>query len=195
MPLDEENKNDDKAKVDEDKKNNTLTDDDIQKLAETLAQGDTNSKEFKEFERKLSMLQKKHKKKYIFRQIGLKLLYAITLFAVNLAAFGFLSKDTTIYSWQKGLIYIGAITIISIILQIIIHFVYLLPNTFIGIRPYLIQMIKPIALFMIMIIANYNLKYIVFDFWYDIIFFEILSYAFQFGITYYKYKGLIRKLL
>ena len=56
-------------------------------------------------------------------------------------------------------------------------------------------MIKPIALFMIMIIANYNLKYIVFDFWYDIIFFEILSYAFQFGITYYKYKGLIRKLL
>ena len=136
-----------------------------------------------------------NKKKHIFRQIGLKLLYAITLFAVNLAAFGFLSKDTTIYSWQKGLIYIGAITIISIILQIIIHFVYLLPNTFIGIRPYLIQMIKPIALFMIMIIANYNLKYIVFDFWYDIIFFEILSYAFQFGITYYKYKGLIRKLL
>ena len=65
MPLDEENKNDDKAKVDEDKKNNSLTDEDIQKLAETLAQGDTNSKEFKEFERKLSMLQKKHKKNYI----------------------------------------------------------------------------------------------------------------------------------
>lgn len=198
MPLDEDKnqeENKDEAKKEEGSAKEGLSDDDIEKLAEALASGDTSSKEFQEFERKLNLLQKKHRQKHIFRTIGIKLLYVLMLFAVHLAAFGFLSSYITIYSWQKALIYLGSVTLISIIIQIIVHFIYLIPGTFTGIRPYIIQLSKPAILFIIMLIANYNLKLVVFDHWYDIILFEIISYAFQFGITYYKYKGFIRKLL
>lgn len=186
---------DDDSDKKEEEKNDKLSDDEINKFAEDLLKGDISNSDFKEFERKLNERQKRHRQKHIFRLVLFFLVYLVTLFAVNTAAIGFLSSMIRVASWDKGLIYIACVTGASIFLWITFEIMALFPAITKGYMPLFLAFGRPVILFVLMLIANYKFDYLVFKSWFGIVLFLLISYAFQFAITYYRYKGRIKKLL
>ncbi len=179
-----------KKKKNEENKN----DEELKNLLEQLQGTDIDENALKEFETKLKERLQEHEKKYRIRGVLTYLFFAVILFCVNLAAFGFLSKELYVSSWSKGLLYILAVTIISLCLTLVEKGLKLIPNFVTANNIYIIELIKPVVMFIIMLIANYNFNYVVFNHWYGIVFFLLISYAFQFAITYYRIKHQITKL-
>ncbi len=178
-----------KKEIEEDKQEEQIKD-----LMNKLSESGMDDNTLKLFESKLKERLKEHKNKHIFRSILIYLFFAVLLFCVNLAAFGFLSSFLYVESWSRGLIYILSVTIISLILTLVEKGFKLIPGFLSKVNVYVVELIKPLTLFILMLIANYTLNYVVFNHWYGILCFLAISYTFQFAITYYRIKHQITKL-
>lgn len=190
-----DNKDEDEDKEEQKSKDDKDNSDDIEDFLKQLSEGVADEEALKKFENQLKEALKEQNKKHRLRSILIYLFFAVTLFFVNLAAFGFLSSYLYVSSWYKGIVYILAVTIISLLLTLLEKGLKLIPGFVRKDTIYFIELIKPVTLFVLMLIANYKLNYVVFDKWYIIVFFLLISYSFQFAITYYRIKHKFIKLL
>ncbi len=182
-------------KKDENKKDEKISQEEIDKITEELINGTVSDEKLKEFEKKLMGKKKRSKGLFVLKSILIYLAFALVLYAVNIAAFGFLSSHTVFASWQKALIYLLCITISMLFVTLISKIMMLfIPGMSLGLRPIFFMVGRLIVILVLMIICNYNCDYLVFDSTVDIIVFLIISYIFQFAVAYYRLKFRFRKL-
>ncbi len=182
-------------KKDENNNDDKVTQEEIDKLTEELINGNVSDEKLKEFEKKLTGKKNKSKALFILKNISIYLLFALVLYAVNIAAFGFLSSHITFASWQKALIYLLLITLSMLVVTMISKMMMIfIPGMSLGLRPIFFMIGRLIVILVVMIICNYNCNYLVFDSIIDIIAFLIISHIFQFVVAYYRLKFRFRKL-
>ena len=169
-----------------------ISDEEIEKLREELIKNGIGNIDIIKNNKKPKF--KDRFKKIIIRFL-IDLFFAGLLFLINLATFGFLSNYIEIDNYKHALYYILLLTVGTQIFDSLFRFLYLIPGMYLGLRPYILQLLKPVLVFIVLLMLNFNIDWVHFIHWYDIIVFLFISYIFQFAITYYRFKNKIRKII